>query len=150
MSTSEHPPSITTADAEAALAENHRRQAQTHAAGTSPWPATAVVPVALALAPLGYLIDIDLVWLFAALVGLMAAFTVRRRVQLRTDQRSWRWDLTLAVTFAAALGADIAVQLAVRAAGSPIPNTWGMAAASVVVLALVWPVQRRATARTQP
>lgn len=150
MSTSEHTPNITADDAEAALSENRRRQAQTVAAGTSPWPARAVVPVALALPPLGYLIDIDLIWLFAALVGTMAVFTVRRRVQLRPDQRSWRWDLTLVATFAAALGADIAVQLAVRNAGSSIPNTWGTAGASVVVLALVWPVQRRAAARTQP
>lgn len=143
MSTSEHTPDVSVEDAAAALAENRRREAQTVAAGTSPWSARDVVPVALALPPLGYLIDIDLVWLFAVLVGLMAAFTVRRRVQLRTDRRSPRRDLVLLGTVLVALGADIAVQAVVRGADLPLPNTWGMAAAAVVVLTVVWPVQRR-------
>ncbi|WP_380169280.1 hypothetical protein [Jannaschia sp. R86511] len=86
-------------------------------------------------------------WLFAVLVGLMAVLTVRRQVQLRTDQRSWRRDLVLLGTMAAALAADVAVQLVVRRAELPLPNTWGMAAAAVVVLALVWPVQRHLAGR---
>ncbi len=147
MSTSEHTPSISPDDAAAALAENRRREAQTVAAGTSAWSAKDVVPVALALPPLGYLLDLDLVWLFAALVALMAVFTVRRRVQLRADRRSRRRDLVLVGTFVAALVADVAAQFVVRGADLPLPNTWGMAAASVVVLALVWPVQRRLAAR---
>lgn len=146
MSAAKNSPSISTDDAAAALTENRRREAQTVAAGSSPWPAGYVVPVALALPPLGYLIDIDLVWLFAVLVALMA-LAVRRRVQLRPERRSLRWDLTLLATFVAALGADIAVQFAVRNADIPLPNSLGMAAAAVVVLALVWPVQRRAAAR---
>lgn len=147
MTASEHTPGISTDDAVAALAENRRREAQTVAAGNSPWPARAVVPAALALPPLGYLIDIDMVWLFAVLLSLMAAFAVRRRVQLRPERRSPRWNLTLLATFVAAIGADIAVQYAVRNADLPVPNTLGMAAAAVVVLALVWPVQRRTVAR---
>lgn len=147
MSTSEHTPSISPDDAAAALAEVRRREAQTVVAGTSAWSARDVVPVALALPPLGYLLDLDLVWLFAALVGLMAVFTVRRRVQLRADRRSWRRDLVLLATFAAALAADVAVQYLVRGADLPLPNTWGTAAAAVVVLVLVWPVQRRLATR---
>lgn len=148
MSTHGHTPSITPEDAAAALAENRRRTAQTVAAGTSAWSARAVAPVAVALPPLGYLIDVDMVWLFAVLVGTMAAFTVRRQVQLRADQRSARRDLVLLATFVVALAADVGVQFVVRGAGWPLPNTWGMAAVAVVVLGLVWPVQRRVAART--
>lgn len=148
MSTYDHT-NISADDAAAALAENRQREAQTIAAGTSPWPASAVIPLILALPPLGYLIDIDLVWLFAVLVGTMAAFTVTRQVQLRADRRSARWDLVMIGTFLVALGADIAVQFLVRGADLPLPNTWGMAAVSVVVLALVWPVQRHAARRVK-
>ena len=149
MNTHEHTPSISPEEATAALAENRRREVETVAAGSSPWSARDVVPVALALPPLGYLIDLDLVWLFAVLAATMAVFAVRRQVQLRADRRSVRWDLALLATFAAALAADVAVQFMVRGADLPLPNTWGMAAAAVVVLGLVWPVQRRAAARTQ-
>lgn len=88
-----------------------------------------------------------MVWLFAVAVGTMAAFTVSRGVQLRADRRSVRWDLLLLATMVVALGADVLVQLIVRNAGLPLPNTWGMAGLSAVVLALTWPVQRRAATR---
>lgn len=139
---------ISADEAEAALAEHRRREAQTIAEGTSPWPASAVIPWVLALPPLGYLIDIDLVWLFAALIGVLAAFTVTRRVKIRADRRSARADLQVLATLVVALGADVAVQYAVRGAGLALPNMWGMAAVSVVVLALVWPVQRRTSRRS--
>lgn len=147
MSTSQQHESMSPDDAEAALAEHRRREAQTVAAGVSPWPVSAVLPVALALPPLGYLIDVDLVWLFAVLVGTMAAFTVSRRVQLRPDRRSMRWDLALLATMVLALGADIAVQFLIRGADLPLPNTWGMAAVSVVILTVTWPVQRYAATK---
>lgn len=149
MSTHEHTPSISAEDAAAALAENRRREAQTLAAGTSPWAARDVLPVAAALPPLGYLLDADLVWLFAVLIALSATFAFRRRVQLRTDRRSWRRDLVLAATMVAAFAAHVGVQLVVRPDDLPLPNTWGAAAAAVVVLALVWPVQRRLAAQSQ-
>lgn len=148
MNSSSRNQSVNPDDAAAALAENRRREAQTVAAGRSAWPASSVVPIALALPPLGYLIDADLTWLFAALVGIMAAFTVRRRVQLRPERRSLRWDLILLATMLLALGADVVVQFVVRNAELPLPNTWGMAAISVVVLAVTWPVQRHAARRT--
>ncbi|WP_336921028.1 hypothetical protein [Aquipuribacter sp. SD81] len=148
--TQDHTADLTPEQAAAALAEHRRREQQTVAAGTSPWSAQHVVPVALALPVLGYLIDIDLVWLFAALVGVLAVTLVRRQVQLRTDRRSWRRDLTLLAAGVVALGADIAVQAVVRSADLPLPNTWGAAAFGVVVLVLVWPLQRRGTVTVRP
>lgn len=147
MNTSYETSNVSPEDAAAALAENRRREAQTVVAGSSPWPASTVLPIALALPPLAYLIDIDMVWLFAVAVGTMAAFTVSRGVQLRADRRSVRWDLLLLATMVVALGADVLVQLIVRNAGLPLPNTWGMAGLSAVALALTWPVQRRAATR---
>ncbi len=147
MNISQQNPNVSPDDAAAALAENRRRESQTVTAGTSPWPASGVLPVVLALPVLGYLIDIDLTWLFAVLVGTMAAFSVKRSVQLRADRRSVRWDLALLGTMVLALAADIAVQFFVRNADLPLPNTWGMAAISIVVLTLTWPVQRRGAAR---
>ena len=150
MSTPQQSQDINPDDAAAALAENRRRVAQTVAAGVSPWPASTVIPVLVALPALGYLIDIDMVWLFAVLVGTGAALTVRRRVQLRPERRSMRWDLILAATALLAFGADVAVQFLVRGADLPLPNTWGMAAVSVVVLCVTWPVQRHASTQIQP
>lgn len=149
MSTHDHTASISPEDAAAALAENRRREAQTVAAGTSAWSSRDVVPWALALPPLGYLLDVDLVWLFAGLVAILAGFAVRRRVQLRADRRSVRWDVAVLATLVAAMAADVAVQFVLRGADLPLPNTWGMAAAALVVLGLVWPVQRRGAARSQ-
>jgi hypothetical protein len=135
---------VSAEDAAAALAENRRLEARTVAAGSSAWSARDVVPVALALPPLGYLLDADMVWLFAVLAGLVAVLAVRsRRVLLRWDRRSLRHDLVLLAALLVALAADVAVQYVVRGADLPLPNTWGMAAAALVVVALVWPVQRR-------
>lgn len=147
MNTSQQSNSINPDDAAAALAENRRLEAQTVAEGASPWPPSAVLPVVLALPPLAYLIDLDMVWLFAALVGTMAAFTVTRRVQLRPERRSMRWDLILAGTMLVALAANIGVQFLVRGAEIAAPNAWGMAATSIVIVNLTWPVQRYAAKR---
>lgn len=144
-------PSNISADAAvAALAENWKREAQTIAAGSSPWPARGVIPVAVALPPLGYLIDVDLVWLFATLAATMAVLTATRRVQLRPDRRSARSDLLVLATLVVAFAANVAMQFAIRSADLPLPNMWGMAAAAVVVLLVVWPVQRRAAGRVSP
>ena len=121
----------------------HRRGQQTRAAATAPWPAAAVVPVAVAFLPLGYLLDVDLVWAFAAAVVALVAIAGRRAVALRAAHRDARRDLLLAVGFVVALLADVAVQAVVRGAGLPLPNTWGAAGAAVVVLAVCWPLQRR-------
>lgn len=126
-----------------ALAEVRRRGDQTRAAATAPWPAAAVVPVAASFLPLGYLIDIDMVWAFAVAVGVTVALAGRRAVQLRAADRDGRRDLLLLASFVLALLVDIAVQAVVRGADLPLPNTWGAAGAAAVVLAVSWPLQRR-------
>lgn len=54
MNTSYETSNVSPEDAAAALAENRRREAQTVVAGSSPWPASTVLPIALALPPLAY------------------------------------------------------------------------------------------------
>lgn len=138
-------------DARDALAEVRRRQDQTRAAGTSPWPARAVLPVLAAFPVLGYLLDVELVWAFAAGVAGLTLVAGRRAVRLRAQERSARRDMLLVAAMLLALLADVAAQALVRGAGLPLPNTWGATAAAVVVLAVVWPLQRRtggATGRT--
>ena len=120
-------------EASAALAEFERRQQQTVDAGTAPWPRRAVLAAAAAFVAFGLLIDLEMIWLGAILlVGASAAGTTKV-VQLR---RTGSGTAVLAAVFVFALGVDVAVQLAVRSAELPLPNTWGAAAAAVTAVLL--------------
>ena len=136
-------------EASAALAESKRRQQQTVEAGTAPCR-RAVLSFAAAFVVCGLLIDVDMIWLGA--IPLVWASTVgtRQVVQLRRTRSSRGWKAALAATLMFALLADIAVQLAVRGADLPLPNTWGAAAAALTVILIARPMHARTPASRRP
>jgi len=137
-------------EARAALAEFERRQQQTVEAGTAPWPWQMVLTSAAAFVAFGLLIDMDMIWLGALLVGLAAAAGTRQAVQLRRTKSSRGWTAALVATFFFALLADVAVQFAVRGSDLPLPNTWGSAAAALTVVLVGRPIQARTAASRRP
>ncbi len=130
-------------DARAALDEVHRRQDQTRAAATAPWPARTVLPVVATFPVLGYLLDVDLVWAFAAGVVVLVVVLGGQAVRLRRTERDGRRTAALVAAGVLALLLDVLVQLVVRGADLGLPNTWGAVGAGVVVLGVLWPLQRR-------
>ena len=60
--------------------------------------ASVVLPVAVGLPPIAYLIDLDMVWLFAVIVGALVAVVATRRVQPRAERRSTSGDLMVLAT----------------------------------------------------
>lgn len=136
-------------EARAALAESAHRRQQTIDAGTAPWPWRTVLTLAGAFVALGLSIDADMIWLGAALVGIVAASTTRAVALRRTRPSPTRVAVLLATVVLAVL-VDIAIQLVVRGADLPLPNTWGSAAAAAVLVLLVRPAQARVAASLRP
>lgn len=137
-------------EARAALAECERRQQQTVEAGSAPWSWRVVLSSSAAFVAFGLLIDMDMIWLGAVLVGLAAAAGSRQVVQLRRRKSTRGWTTALGATFVLALLADVAVQFAVRGSDWPLPNTWGSAAAALTVVVLGRPIQARTVATGRP
>lgn len=136
--------------AQEALSESVRRRQQTIDAGTTPWPWRTVVAFAGAFVALGLFIDVEMIWLGALLLAGVAVAGSPRAVTLRRARPSRGWVAALLGILVLALLADIAVQLAVRAADLPLPNTWGSAAAAAVIVLLARPVQARVAASLRP
>lgn len=90
--------------------------------------------VSAAVLAIGVVVDLDMVWLSALVVlGLMALWAVRPlRSRLTWSDRIGAWLIGGGAVLA--LGANIAVQFPVRAAGWTAPNTIGAFAAAVIIL----------------
>ncbi len=73
----------------------------------------------------------------------------RQAVQLR-GRSSRGSDAALAATFVFALLVDIAVQFAVRGADLAMPNTWGAAAAALMIVLVARPIHARTAASRRP
>jgi hypothetical protein len=137
-------------EAQAALMESGRLQRETVQAGSAPWPWSLVLTAAGALVALGLITDLNMIWMYALLIlGSWGIFKTNG-VKLRETRRSRGWGIALGATFLLALAADVAVQLVVRGADVPLPNTWGAAAAALTVIAVSRPVQGRMAASRQP
>lgn len=134
------------ADAAAALAESARLRRLTVDAGSAPWRWSTVLSWAAVLLALGLAVDAELGWLTVLVVIGAAALGTVRAVSLRRTRASRAWSAALAATIAVALAADVAVQALVRGADLPLPNTWGAAAAALVLVLVARPVQARAAA----
>lgn len=136
-------------DAHAARTESERRQRQSVQAGPTRWPWAIVAILAGAFVAIGLMIDLDLVWPLAIVTSGACAITIIERGKLRPAPRSYSWA-ALAAMFLLGLLVDAAVQVAVRAADLPLPNTWGATAAALTIIGVSRPVQARTTASLRP
>ena len=135
-------------EARATLAESKRRQQQTVEASAATWTWRAL-SFAAAFVVFGLLSDVDMIWLGAIPAVVVSAVWARQAVQLR-GRSSRGWEAALAATFVFALLVDIAVQFAVRGADLSMPNTWGSAAAALMVVLVARPIHARTAASRRP
>jgi hypothetical protein len=136
-------------DAHAARTESERRQRQSVQAGPTRWPWAIVAILAGAFVAIGLMIDLDIVWPLAIVTSGACAITIIGRGKLPGAPRSYSWA-ALAAMFVLGLLAGAAVEIGVRAADLPLPNTWGAAAAALTMLGVSRPVQARTAASLRP
>jgi hypothetical protein len=135
-------------EARAALAESKHRQQQTVEASAATWTWRAL-SLAAAFVAFGLLSDVDMIWLGAIPAVVVSAVWARQAVQLR-GRSSRRSDAVLTATFVFALLVDIAVQFAVRGEDLAMPNTWGAAAAALMIVLVARPIHARTAASRRP
>ncbi|MEA2191233.1 MAG: hypothetical protein QOI73_1354 [Solirubrobacteraceae bacterium] len=136
-------------DAHAARTESERRQRQSGQAGLARWPWAIVALLAGAVVAIGLMVDLDLVWPLAIVTSGACAITIIERGKLRPAPRSYSWA-ALAAMLVLGLLAGAAVEVGVRAADLPLPNTWGATAAALTILGVSRRVQARTAASLRP
>jgi hypothetical protein len=132
-------------EARAAITGSPRRQRQIVRAGAAPWPWAVVLLLAGAFVAIGLMSDLDILWPLALVTSGACAIAITEGVRLRRTRLSCNWAALAAVCFLGLL-TEIAVQLAVRAIDLPLPNTWGAAAAAMIIVGVTRPVEARMAA----
>ena len=127
-------------EARETLADVAARRQHTVDTGSAPWPWPQMVLTAVLVVACGVVIDLDMIWVAGLLLTAAAGLWTSKLVSLRRT-RSWAAAVTLSIV--AALAADVGVQFVVRGADIPAPNTWGAAAAALVLLVVSRPLQLR-------
>lgn len=108
--------------------------------------AAALAGAALVTA-LGAVVDLEMLWLMALVALGFIGLSVVRPVRLRLDGSDRIGIALLAAGVAAAVAANLLVQLLARSQDWPAPNTLAGLASAVLVLAACQPALRRLASR---
>lgn len=128
-------------DAEEALAQSARHQKATVQAGSAAWSGKAVWSFCSAALALGVLTDVGMIWLWAVLMLMGVGFAWRNGVRLQPTAASKPWRIGFAASWVAVFAGYVLAQVPARALDWPFPNTVGAIGASIVIVALVRPIQ---------